>query len=42
MEEWLFKEASDIDYTIVRPPRLLTVPISGNFLLIELSRNNLF
>ncbi len=29
MEEWMFKECSDLDWTIVRPPRLLTTPKSG-------------
>lgn len=30
MEEYLFNQCSDIDYTIIRPPRLLDSPISGN------------
>ncbi len=29
MEEWIFKECKDIDYTIVRPPRLLDAPLLG-------------
>jgi hypothetical protein len=29
MEEYIFKEAQDIDYTIVRPPRLLDGPLSS-------------
>jgi hypothetical protein len=29
MEEFLFKESSDIDFTIVRPPRLLNDPLSS-------------
>lgn len=30
MEKFLFTECNDIDYTVVRPPRLLTTPMSGN------------
>jgi hypothetical protein len=29
MEEYLFNEVQDIDYTIVRPPRLMDTPLSG-------------
>ena len=31
MEQWLFKEADDIEYTIVRPPRLLDEPLKGRY-----------
>jgi putative NADH-flavin reductase len=27
MEQWVFKECSNIDYTFVRPPRLLDTPL---------------
>ena len=27
MEEWLAKECQDIDYTVVRPPRLSDKPL---------------
>jgi hypothetical protein len=29
MESYILKEASDLDYTIVRPPRLLDAPLLG-------------
>ena len=29
MEEWMFREANDIDYTIVRPPRLMDQPLTN-------------
>lgn len=32
MEEFLFKEAGDIDFTIVRPPGLLDEPLKGSFI----------
>jgi hypothetical protein len=31
MEEYLEKECQDLDFTIVRPPRLLDEPIIGLF-----------
>lgn len=32
MEEFLKNESKDIDYTIVRPPRLTDAPMAGNFM----------
>jgi hypothetical protein len=29
MENYILKEGSDLDYTIVRPPRLLDAPLLG-------------
>lgn len=31
MEDFLTKQCQDIDYTIVRPPRLLDAPLKGKF-----------
>jgi hypothetical protein len=36
MEDYLEKECQDINFTIVRPPRLLDQPLEGRFLLINL------
>lgn len=35
MEQYLFKECSDIDFTIVRPPRLLDSSLEGKLILLQ-------
>ncbi len=42
MEEYLFSEAQDLDYTIVRPPRLMDGPLSGKFIAQDSRIKSLF
>lgn len=42
MEDYLTSKCQDIDYTIVRPPRLLDAPLKGLKINFDFKNNNFF
>jgi hypothetical protein len=42
MENWLFQNAKDIEYTIFRPPMLIDADLNGTFVLAFFSISKFF